>query len=85
VSVPSGQGYKSTWLKVNNSGGSVLATLKSSQHENIQNAQIDVLIRGEERGALFDSFGVQVIPFQSLDETDLIRKLSSDYDGIDTS
>ncbi|KAJ5771400.1 uncharacterized protein N7511_003451 [Penicillium nucicola] len=63
-------------------GGSVLATLKSSQHENIQNAQIDVLIRGEERGALFDSFGVQVIPFQSLDETNLIRKLSSDYDVI---
>ncbi|OGE56666.1 hypothetical protein PENARI_c003G08871 [Penicillium arizonense] len=63
-------------------GGSVLATLKSSQHENIQNAQIDVLLRGEERGALFDSFGVQVIPFQSLDETDFIRKLSSDYDVI---
>ncbi|OQD82120.1 hypothetical protein PENANT_c023G10132 [Penicillium antarcticum] len=66
-------------------GGSVLATLKKSEHENIQNAQIDVLIRGEGRRALFDPFGVQVIPFQSLDETDFIRKLSSDYDGRDAS
>ncbi|KAJ5301291.1 hypothetical protein N7508_006154 [Penicillium antarcticum] len=63
-------------------GGSVLATLKKSEHENIQNAQIDVLIRGEGRRALFDPFGVQVIPFQSLDETDFIRKLSSDYNVI---
>ena len=70
------------WLNVNGSGGSVLATLKSSPHEKIQNALIDVLIRGEDRGPIFEPFGVRVVPFQSLDETDFIRQLSSDYDGI---
>ncbi|GAB1197795.1 hypothetical protein APSETT444_007098 [Aspergillus pseudonomiae] len=62
-------------------GGSVLTTLKTSPAVEVQNAQIDVLIRGPERIPEFENLGVGVIVFKSLDETDFIRKLASDYDG----
>ncbi|KAF7596850.1 hypothetical protein BBP40_012450 [Aspergillus hancockii] len=63
-------------------GGSVLATLKASSAEKVQNAQIDVLIRGEQRVPEFEKLNVGVIVFESLDEIDFIKKLASEYDVI---
>jgi len=48
----------------------------------VNTSQIDVLIRGEDKVSLFENLGVKAITFQSLDETDFIRKVSSNYDGM---
>ncbi|KAF5865541.1 hypothetical protein ETB97_003385 [Aspergillus alliaceus] len=63
-------------------GGSVLTALKESPSQEVQNTQIDVLIRGAERGPQFQELGVGVILFDSLDETEFIRKLAREYDVI---
>ncbi|OGM46626.1 NAD dependent epimerase/dehydratase family protein [Aspergillus bombycis] len=63
-------------------GGSVLTTLTASTAVEVQNAQIDVLIRGPERVSEFQNLRVGVIVFKSLDETEFIRKLASNYDVI---
>ncbi|OQD73586.1 hypothetical protein PENDEC_c014G05107 [Penicillium decumbens] len=63
-------------------GGTILSKLRSSQDERVKTSQIDVLIRGEDKVSLFENLGVKAITFQSLDETDFIRKVSSNYDVI---
>ncbi|KAF8850555.1 NAD(P)-binding protein [Acephala macrosclerotiorum] len=63
-------------------GGAVLAQILESTPDVLAKHQISVLIRGKEKVAVFEKMGVKPILFNSLDETEFLRKLASEYDII---
>jgi hypothetical protein len=73
--------YDTILLIISPSGGTVLAQILASIPNVLAEHSISVLIRGEEKVAVFEKMGVKPILFNSLDETDFLRKLASEYDS----
>ena len=74
------------WVKDSNltnicSGGTVLNTLLKSNHNSLQNLEISVLVRGEEKEKVLAGLGVKPIYFNSLDDSDIITKAASENDS----
>ncbi|CZR69193.1 related to NAD dependent epimerase/dehydratase family protein [Phialocephala subalpina] len=63
-------------------GGAVLAQILESIPDVLAQHSISVLIRGQEKIAVYEKMGVKPILFKSLDETDFLQKLASGYDII---
>lgn len=61
------------------SGGTVLAQTLVSIPNVLAEHSISVLIRGEEKVAVFEKMGVKPILFNTLDETEILRKLASEH------
>ena len=52
-----------------------------SKHNSIQDLEISVLVRGEEKGKILAELGVKPIYFNSLDDSDIITQAASDHDS----
>lgn len=72
---------KERYLTVGRSGGSVLTTLLDSKYESIQNLDISVLVRGEEKGKILAEQGVKPIYFKDLDDSEALIKAASEHDS----
>ncbi|KAG0645403.1 hypothetical protein D0Z07_8971 [Hyphodiscus hymeniophilus] len=61
-------------------GGSIVSTLLEAKiHER---HHLSVLIRGEERAAVFQSQGVHTVLFKGLDDTEVLQRIASEHDII---
>ncbi|CAM1501634.1 Fc.00g036180.m01.CDS01 [Cosmosporella sp. VM-42] len=63
-------------------GGSVLTTLLASSNPQIKGANISALVRKQEQADILKEHGVNPILFNSLDESDLLRRTASEHDII---
>jgi nucleoside-diphosphate-sugar epimerase len=63
-------------------GGAVLTTLLNTTRDNLKEVQIAALVRGEDQARVLESKGVKPIVFKSLDETELLTTVASEYDAI---
>ncbi|PVH67617.1 NAD(P)-binding protein [Cadophora sp. DSE1049] len=63
-------------------GGSILSLLLKPSSGIAPSHSISVLIRGEEKVPTFKDLGVTPILFQSLDESELLRKVASEHDIV---
>lgn len=64
------------------SGGTVLAQLLKSTFSNVQALSVSALVRHQDQADLLAQKGVIPILFESLDETDVLRKLASEHDAV---
>ncbi|KAG7042493.1 NAD dependent epimerase/dehydratase [Colletotrichum scovillei] len=63
-------------------GGTVLAQLLKSTFSNVQALSVSALVRHQDQADLLAQKGVIPILFESLDETDVLRKLASEHDAV---
>ncbi|KXH43254.1 NAD dependent epimerase/dehydratase [Colletotrichum nymphaeae SA-01] len=63
-------------------GGTVLVQLLKSTFSNVQALSVSALVRHQDQADLLAQKGVIPILFESLDETDLLRKLASEHDAV---
>lgn len=61
------------------SGGSVLTTLLKS--EIVTKDSISVVVRGEEKAKTLEKLGVKTVLFNSLDDSELLRRIASKHDS----
>jgi len=61
------------------SGGTVLSTLLESK--TIPSQSITVIFRGKDKAQTLKALGVQVILFDSLDDSDILRRAASEQDS----
>ena len=62
------------------SGGTLLTTLLSTQHDVIKAATISVLVRGKDKASVLESKGVRTILFEGFDDSEVIKKAASEHD-----
>ncbi|KAG4433790.1 hypothetical protein IFR05_010729 [Cadophora sp. M221] len=63
-------------------GGSILSVLLKPSSGIVPTHVISVLVRGEEKVPIFKALGVTPILFQSLDDSELLRKIASEHDIV---
>ncbi|KAL6716579.1 hypothetical protein ACLMJK_006146 [Lecanora helva] len=63
-------------------GGSVLSKLTSSSEKILAESHITALVRGSERAKVLQSKGISTVLFDSIDSSDQLRTIASDFDGI---
>ena len=71
-----------TELIMHISGGSVLTQLSSSHNNTIKNAEISVLVRGEDKARVFKEQGLKTILFEGFDDSETIKQAASEHDVI---
>ncbi|KAF8157248.1 hypothetical protein B0H34DRAFT_493076 [Crassisporium funariophilum] len=63
-------------------GGAVLTTILKSNKDSLQNLEISVLVRGEQRARSLSESGVRPILFENLDQSDVLQQAASEHDIV---
>lgn len=63
-------------------GGTVLSTISTSKDEPLNECNLTLLVRGEDKARIFEEKGFKTVLFESLRDTKEVERIASDYDLI---
>lgn len=69
------------WL-ICRSGGTILSAILGTEKSWRQEFEISALVRTEQQATKLSQIGVHPVLFESFDETEKLRRIAEDFDGI---
>lgn len=69
------------WL-MHRSGGTILSAILGTEKSWRQEFEISALVRTEQQATKLSQMGIHPVMFESFDETEKLRRIAEEFDGI---